>query len=139
LLIFQCAGQIDIHEHGVAGTARSVGKQPSGAAQPPGAQRWLAAHEEHAGQVNRLHRRAVHVPLLEIMPMQLLRERQALRDVTKPPCRVSEPPQVVVGETSPLASGGESAVGVRVPSPPVSHSRLGEQRGAVDGMRHVPP
>ncbi len=71
--------------------------------------------------------------------MQLLRERQALGDVTKPPCRVSEPPQVVVGETSPLASRGESAVGVRVPSPPVSHSRLGEQRGAVDGMRHVPP
>ena len=66
---FQRAGQVDIHEHRVAGTARLVGKQLSGAAQPPGAQRWLAAHEEHPGQVNRLHRRPVHVPLLEVVPM----------------------------------------------------------------------
>jgi hypothetical protein len=139
LLIFQCAGQIDVHEHRVAGTARSVGKQPSAAAQPPRPQRWLAAHEEHAGQVNRLHRRAVDVPLLEIVPMQLLGERQALGDVTKPPCRVGEPPQVIVGKTSTLARGGQSAVGVRVPPSPVSHSRLGDQRGAVDGMRHLPP
>jgi hypothetical protein len=58
----------------VTGPARLLGDELPRAAEPPRAQRRLAAQEKHAGQLDRLQRRAVDVSLLEVMRVKLFGE-----------------------------------------------------------------
>jgi hypothetical protein len=72
-----------------------VGEQPTGPTQPPGRERRLATHRQHAAEVERLRRGPVEVSGGQEGAVRRLRQLQALRYKTEPPRRLGEAMQVL--------------------------------------------